>query len=446
MSGSELAPGLVIAAPSSGSGKTTITLGLLRACRDIGMTVGSAKCGPDYIDPKFHEAASGSACINLDGWAMRPAVLDQLAAVAAGAVDLLVIEGVMGLFDGAPQPGATDTGSTAELAARVGWPVVLVVDTRAQAQSVAALVRGFRDHHEGISLVGVILNRVAGDRHVRTLTLALGEIDVVVLGSVPRFDRLDIPERYLGLVQAVEHSDLEGFIAAAGRTIRAHVDLDSLRAFARPSTRRLKGNGTWGFSPPGQRVAVAHDPAFSFSYSHVLEAWRCAGVEVLHFAPLLDQGPDSNADAVYLPGGYPELHAGRLAGCQRFLDGLRGAAEAGKPVLGECGGYMVLGDRLVDKGGVVHRMAGLLSLESSFVERRLSLGYRSARTYADTALGPAGSGFRGHEFHYATVMREGGDEPLFMIRDAEGTELGEAGLRRGSVLGSFLHLIDQSEP
>ena len=442
----DLAPGLVIAAPSSGSGKTTITLGLLRAFRDIGLFVGSAKCGPDYIDPRFHEVASDGACINLDSWAMRPLVLDQLADDAAGTVDLLVIEGVMGLFDGALGPGATDTGSTAELSVRMGWPVVLVVDTRAQAQSVAALVRGFRDHHQDISLVGVILNRVGGDRHVRALTRALGEIDVVVLGSVPRCDGLSIPERHLGLVQAVEHSDLEGFIATAGRIISAHVDLDRLQSLARPSTRHLKGSAAGGLFPPGQRIAVARDEAFSFSYPHVLEAWRRAGADVVLFAPLFDQQPDPSADAVYLPGGYPELHAGRLAGCGCFLDGLRDAAALGKPVLGECGGYMVLGDCLVDKFGVPHRMAGLLGLESTFVDRHLSLGYRAARTCADSPLGPAGSGFRGHEFHYATVMREDGDEPLFIIRDAEGIELGEAGLRRGSVLGSFLHLIDRSDP
>jgi cobyrinic acid a,c-diamide synthase len=438
------APALVIAAPASGSGKTTITLGLLRAFRDRGLRVGSAKVGPDYIDPRFHTEASGVPCINLDGWAMRPVVLDSLASEAAGDVDLMVVEGVMGLFDGASSPGATDCGSTADIAARFGWPVVLVIDARAQAQSVAALARGFRDHRPEITLAGVILNRVGGARHVRLLTDALAATGIAVLGAVRRDAMLEVPSRHLGLVQAGEHPDLESFITHAARVVSESFDLKALKHAAEPARGGASG-ASWRTVPPlGQRVAVARDEAFGFVYPHLLQGWRNAGVELSLFSPLADEGPTSEADAVFLPGGYPELHAATLAANGNFLEGLRSAGARGAVVHGECGGYMVLGDGLIDAGGHRHQMAGLLGVETSFAKRSLSLGYRRAGTLAQTPLGPADSSFRGHEFHYATIVKEARGDPLFSVEDADGNLLGEAGLVRGSVFGSFMHLIDRA--
>jgi cobyrinic acid a,c-diamide synthase len=437
------APGLVIAAPASGSGKTTITLGLLRALRDAGVRVSSAKVGPDYIDPKFHAAASGRPCVNLDGWAMRPALLDGLAARAAMDVDLLVAEGVMGLFDGAPATGTTSNGSTADLARRQGWPIVLVIDARAQAQSVAALARGFRDHRPELAFAGVILNRVGGPRHVRLLTGALESIGVTVLGAIPRDPGLEIPSRHLGLVQAGEHPDLESFIDRAARTVNACVNLEALGAGARPGRAMEMADTPPPVPPLSQRIAVAHDQAFGFTYPHLLDGWRAAGAEISFFSPLSNQAPPQ-ACAVFLPGGYPELHAARLAANEAFLQGLRDAAGQGLPVYGECGGYMVLGDSLTDAEGRGHRMAGLLGLETSFANRSLSLGYRRARTLVPSPLGGTGTVSRGHEFHYSTVSREAGDQRLFAAEDADGADLGERGLARGSVLGSFLHLIDRA--
>jgi cobyrinic acid a,c-diamide synthase len=439
------APGLIISAPSSGSGKTTITLGLLRAFRNSGIRVASAKVGPDYIDPSFHAAAAGTACVNLDGWAMRPALLDHLAACASMEADLLIVEGVMGLFDGAAVPGATNDGSSAALAARFGWPVVLVIDARAQAQSVAALAQGFRDHRPDLTLAGVILNRVGGERHVRLLSGALDDVGIAVLGAVPREARLAVPSRHLGLVQAAEHPDLEAFIQDAASAAAASIDLQALRRAARamPTPRR---DASVAAPPPlGQRIAVAQDAAFGFTYPHLLEGWRDAGAEISIFSPLRDEAPARKATAVFLPGGYPELHAGALAANQKFLAGLRSAADRNMTVYGECGGYMVLGEGLTDEEGKRHRMAGLLGVETSFAQRSLSLGYRLARTSAVTRLGPARSPFRGHEFHYATVVREGGDDPLFSIEDSDGNPLGKTGLVRGPVFGSFMHLIDRSD-
>lgn len=435
------ASGLIVAAPRSGSGKTVLTLGLLRALRRQGRAVASAKVGPDYIDPAFHEAATGAPCVSLDTWAMRPASVAALIDGLAG--DLAVVEGVMGLFDGAHAGDVARDGSTASLAALTGWPVILVLDVTGQAGSAAAVARGFATHRAGVRVAGVVLNRVGGARHEDGLRRAFAEglPEVPVLGCVPRDARLDLPHRHLGLVQAAEHGALETFVEAAADVAAHHLDIAAIAALARraaplePAARPL-------LPPPGQRIAVARDVAFAFAYPAQLEAWRRAGAMVLPFSPLADAAPASDADAVYLPGGYPELHAGRLAAAGTFLDGLRAAAARGAVIHGECGGYMVLGESLVDANGTTHRMAGLLGLETSFASRRLHLGYRRGVALADGPLGPAGGAVRGHEFHYATVVREEG-EALWRGEDAAGRDLGPMGLRAGSVSGSFLHAIDR---
>ena len=431
-----IAPALVIAAPATGSGKTVLTLGLLRAFRRRGVAVSSAKVGPDYIDPAFHAAASGRPCVNLDPWAMRPSTL-QAIATSAGQADLLLVEGVMGLFDGARD----GTGSTADLAAHFGWPVILLVDARGQGASIAAIVEGFRRFRRDVDVVAIVGNRVTGAGHASILRAALAPLGLPVLGLLPSEPRIALPSRHLGLVQAAEHEDLERTIDAAADWVAAHLDLDALMALARP-TPRAADESAAGIPPLGARIAYAADEAFAFTYPHLLRAWRQAGAELAPFSPLADEAPDAAADAVFLPGGYPELHAGRLAGNGRFMAGLRDHARRGRTLYGECGGYMVLGAGLVDAAGQRHAMAGLLPLETSFAERKLHLGYRTIEALAASALGATGTRFRGHEFHYARVVSEGSAEPLFKCRDAIGQDLGTAGLRAGSVVGSFLHLID----
>ncbi len=437
-----MAPGLVVAAPGSGSGKTTVTLGLLRHLRGRGSAVSSFKVGPDYIDPAFHRAASGRPCHNLDVWAMRPATLATLVRTVSAGAELVIGEGVMGLFDGA----ADDTGSTADLSALTGWPVLLVIDAWGQAASAAAVVRGFMSHRDDVAIAGVLFNRIGGAGHARILRRACAELDVPVVGCLPRLDELALPERHLGLVQAGEHPALEAFLEAAAAALGEHADVDAIRALARPASLGVAPapDAEPPLPPLGQRIAVARDEAFAFAYENVIEGWRRAGAEVLPFSPLADEAPERDADAVYLPGGYPELHAGRLAANQRFLGGLRERAAAGARLYGECGGYMVLGAGLTDKGGRRHAMAGLLPLETSFAERRLHLGYRQARLVHSGPLGAAGSAFKGHEFHYATVLEEGDEAPLFACRDAMGTDLGTVGAARGPVTGSFVHLIDRA--
>ncbi|HZA67718.1 MAG TPA: cobyrinate a,c-diamide synthase [Geminicoccaceae bacterium] len=438
------APGLIIAAPASGSGKTTVTLALLRALRRAGSAVGSFKVGPDYIDPMFHARASGRPCPNLDGWAMRIETLAGLADALAKDVALVLGEGVMGLFDGA----ADGRGSTADLASLLDLPVVLVVDARGMAASAAALVEGFTRHRDDVEVAGIIFNRVGSDAHEKLLRRACDDrFAQPVLGCLPEDPRLELPERHLGLVQADELPDFDDVLDRAAAIVAEHLDLQRLARLARPFGLGLYGPPARPLRPLGQRTAVARDLAFAFAYPAVLDGWRIAGAEILPFSPLADEPPDASADAVFLPGGYPELHAPRLAGNQAFIRGLRAGAERGASVYGECGGFMVLGKALVDRQGESHAMAGLLPIATSFADPRLHLGYRRIRLLAPSALGQAGTTYRGHEFHYASLIEADGAPPLFEISDARQQPLGQTGARIGSVCGSFLHLIDRtSEP
>jgi len=437
------APALILAAPASGQGKTVLTLALLRHLRNQGVAVSSFKVGPDYIDPAFHQAATGRPCFNLDGWAMDDGMLAAVAAKAGAEAELVIGEGVMGLFDGAPNGISGGTGSTADLAVHLDIPVVLIVDVRGQAASAAAVVHGFHTRRPDLPLAGVIFNRVGGDGHIQSLRDAMADVSVPVLGYVPRDPRLALPDRHLGLVQAMEHTALDTFLDEAAALVGAHVDTAALTALAR--SRDSKVATPIPFPLLGQRIAVARDTAFAFAYPHVLMAWHDAGAEVVPFSPLADEAPNAGVDAVFLPGGYPELHAGRLAANGTFLDGLRKAAERRIPIYGECGGYMVLGERLTDADGHSHAMAGLLPVETSFAERKLHLGYRTATLAGVCILGPTGTPFRGHEFHYASTVRNDAADPLFAIRDARGLSLGDTGHIRGSVCGSFLHLITGSQ-
>jgi cobyrinic acid a,c-diamide synthase len=432
------ARGLIVAAPRSGAGKTTVTLGLLTALKRRGLAVQAAKAGPDYIDPAFHQAATGRKSVNLDSWAMRPSLLDALVVEAASRADMLVIEGVMGLFDGI-DAAAGRTGSTVDLAARFVLPVLLVIDVSGQSQSAAALLRGFVTHDPEVKIGGVVLNRVGSERHRKFVADAIAASGIPVLGSVPRDEMIALPERHLGLVQAGEHGDLAERLDRLAAIAETHLDLDGILRLAVPPHLAEAKQAT-ALPPPGSRIALAQDAAFTFVYPHVLDGWRRAGAEIVAFSPLADEPPPKDCDSCWLPGGYPELHAGRLAGAHKFRDGLARFA-ATRPVHGECGGYMVLGEVLEDADGISHPMAGLLGHATSFARRKLHLGYREATLLADSPIGRAGSRLRGHEFHYAALVATGNDEPLVELADGQGQRLGTSGSRRGHVTGTFFHAI-----
>ena len=435
--------GILIAAPASGTGKTTLTLGLISALRARGLAVQPFKSGPDYIDPAFHTAAAGRASVNLDGWAMAAPMLQGLAQDALGA-DIIVAEGSMGLFDGVAQAGAFGTGASADIAALMGWPVVLVLDVGGQAQSAAATALGFAALRKDVKIAGVVLNKIASPRHDALVRDGMTRAGITVFGALPKNPAISLPERHLGLVQAQEHGDLAEFLAKAGAFIAQHVDLDALIAAASGNLADLPA---LPIRPPSDRIALARDAAFSFTYPHLLDGWRRAGATILPFSPLDDQSPDPSAGIVWLPGGYPELHAGRLAAAQNFRAGMQ-AFAAHKPVHGECGGYMAMGAGLVDKAGTRHEMLGLLGLETSFEKRKMHLGYRAATLAAPLPPFGAGTQLRGHEFHYATILSQP-DAPLAKVTDANGATVPETGSTRlhpqgGRATGSFFHLIAEA--
>jgi len=476
------ARGLLIGAPRSGSGKTTITLGLQRAFKRRGVRVSGLKCGPDYIDPAFHAAATGRPSANLDSFAMPHDLLAHIAHEASHDSDLIIAEGSMGLFDGvrapsgrvplgwnhpndknSPQSNMLEhdlyhkaahtfadhalgrSGASADLAAHFGWPVVLVIDVSGQAQSAAAVALGCKLYDPRITIAGVILNKVASERHRKLVSDGMERIGLKIFGALPREASLILPERHLGLVQAGETEDLHARLDALAAAIEAAVDLDSVASAAAATQMPVPQQTLPFLQPPAQRIALAQDAAFSFLYPHILSGWQAQGAEIFTFSPLADEGPHQDCDACWLPGGYPELHAGRLAAAQSFRNKMQ-AFAATKPVHGECGGYMVLGETLEDADGATHPMLGLLPVATSFAKRKLNLGYRVATLISDTPIGKAGTKLVGHEFHYAGIMRADADPASSFARicDAEGKELGLAGHRHGTVSGSFFHVIAPS--
>jgi len=432
------ARGLIVSAIRSGAGKTTVALGLMRALARRGLIVQPFKCGPDYIDPAFHTVAAGRPSFNLDAWAMAPGLIADLVAAHAGAAEIAIAEGVMGLFD-----GIAGRGATADVAALLGWPVVLVLDVKGQTETAAAVAAGCAAYRRDVSIAGVILNRVASARHLALIQPAFERIGLKIFGALGDDPRLALPERHLGLVQASETADIEVRLEALGAALAESVDIDAVQAAAVPAT--LPIGGAQSLRPPGQRIALAQDSAFAFMYPHLLAQWRNSGAEISPFSPLADEAPTRDADIVWLPGGYPELHAGALAAARRFHAGLHDAAARGVAIHGECGGYMVLGQGLEDAEGQRHAMLGLLDVETSFAQRRLHLGYRRARLQADCPLGVRGADIVGHEFHYARVLSTR-DAPLVDCRDARGDVVSEAGGHRGSVSGTFFHAICAGQP
>lgn len=424
------ANGLIVAAPRSGSGKTLVTLGLLRALHRRGLRVQPAKTGPDYIDAAILSRVAGLPSVNLDPWAMSAARLRGLA--AAPGADLLLVEGVMGLFDGA----GDGSGSTGDLAATLGLPVIFVVDAERQAQSIAPLIAGFAHWCKDVAIAGIVANRVASTRHEAMLARAIAQTGLPLLGALPRRADLVLPERHLGLVLPGEVAQFDSVVDKAADLVGDFIDLNRLLALSAPLPPAAR---TGGLAPLGQRIAIARDAAFAFLYPHLLDDWRRAGAELTFFSPLADESPAADADAVFLPGGYPELHGAPLAAAETFKAGLGAAVARGALVYGECGGFMVLGTGLIDRHGQRHAMAGLLPVETRIDRPRRVLGYR--RLSQSGAL-PWPAQLNGHEFHYSSARPLRGVTPLFAATDALGETLPPMGCVNGRIMGSYAHVID----
>ncbi|ESX25789.1 cobyrinate a,c-diamide synthase [Mesorhizobium sp. LSJC264A00] len=429
---------IIIGAPRSGSGKTSVTIGILRALARRGIKVRGAKSGPDYIDPGFHTAATGLSGVNLDSWAMSPDLLNALAGNATEDADFIFLESAMGLFDGIPA-GQGRTGSAADLARLYHLPVLLVLDVSGQSTTAAAVAKGFATYDPDVRMAGIVLNRLGSERHRKLCSEAIETLGLPVVGAILRDPTLNLPERHLGLVQAGEYADLMTHLDRLADMVEKSLDLDAIMALAAPFSP-ASGSFEHALQPPGQRIALAEDAAFTFLYPHVAAHWRQAGAEIVPFSPLADEAPVQNCGVCWLPGGYPELHAGSLAAATNFRAGMARFAET-KPIHGECGGFMVLGEALEDAAGETHAMLGLLGHSTSFAKRKMNLGYREARLRVACPLGPQGALIRGHEFHYAQMIATGNDEPLADLADGQGNPLGASGYRRGHVSGTFFHAI-----
>ena len=433
----KIGKGLIIAAPRSGAGKTTVMLGLCKAFTERGIKVQPYKNGPDYIDPAFHKVATGHNSCNLDSWAMnRAEIINQL---ISSKGDLILFEGSMGLFDGVSDVGSFGTGTTADIARLTGWPVILVLDASGQAQSAAAVAKGFYTFDSDVKIAGVILNNVSSLRHKRLLEDGMSRAGIKVLGCLPRNKELMLPERHLGLIQAEEISDLNSIMTNLSQFMSKNCNLDEIIKCANSLKAEHSLGNVISVKPPGQRIAMARDKAFAFIYPHLIDSWRNQGAEILYFSPLKNETPNPNADIVWLPGGYPELYAGRISSADKFLDGLRHFSLS-KPVHGECGGYMVMGEGLIDAKGCNHKMAGILGLVSSFKDRKMKLGYRRAQMNENILSFSKNDIISGHEFHYSSIVSQP-DVPLAEITDANNEKVSETGSRRNFASGTFFHVI-----
>ncbi|MSM40322.1 MAG: cobyrinate a,c-diamide synthase [Geobacter sp.] len=436
---------IIIAAPQSGSGKTTVTIGIMEVLKLRGLRVAPFKVGPDFIDPGYHRLVTGRPSINLDGWMCGPAFVRETFSLHAEDADIAVIEGVMGLFDGFG--GRSEEGSTAQIAKLTGAPVVLVVNARGQARSVAALVRGFASFDPDVRLVGVIFNNVASDSHARILREAMeaAEPALPVLGCIPADDRLDIPSRHLGLVTAEENRLPAQFLDHLVNVIKDSLDLGLLWAVADspgPAAGTLRDLPAAAGSAP-VRIGVARDEAFCFVYEDNLRLLAAAGAEIVPFSPLRDETLPSDLQGLYLPGGYPELFAGELAANLSMKEAIALAAADGMPVYAECGGFMYLTEGLVPLQGPIeatHRFVGVFPVTTRMLPRRKALGYREIELAGKSVIGGPGMVARGHEFHYSEISEmPAGIERLFRVRRGS-AELGMEGYRVRNCLGSYLHL------
>ncbi|MCY4260890.1 MAG: cobyrinate a,c-diamide synthase [Rhodobacteraceae bacterium] len=425
---------LVLASPTSAAGKTTLTLSLLRALSRQHGGILAGKSGPDYIDSTYHERATGNPSLTFDAWAMSDDHLsDQLRLIKAHNARAFLIEGAMGIFDGG---GLAGRGSTAELATRLGLPVILIIDAARLAHTAPLYHLGIRAMNPGLDVAGVIANRVGSARHLEILRKAIEATGMPLLGSMPRMNDATLPSRHLGLVLAGEHTDLDSLLDRLADQAERSLDLERIWDLMKPPALAASEGQAVRITPPGQIIAVARDDAFAFLYRHIIESWRQQGAEIRFFAPLADAAPPADADAVYLPGGYPELHAGHLANAGTFRTGMTAARDRGAMIYGECGGYMALGQGMTTRDGYFP-MLGFLPHETDMSEPVLHLGYRLLRA----RRGPFQGCFAGHEFHYASERVRASASHLFTATDADDGNPRDIGAVTGKVAGSFAHLI-----
>lgn len=439
----------IIAGPASGVGKTTVTLAIMVALRKRGLAVQPLKCGPDFIDGGHHSRVCGRASRNLDGWMLSAGANRQIFSRAAKEADVCVIEGVMGLFDGAE--GKSDAGSTAEIAKWLGLPVILVVDASAIARSAAALVHGFETFDPAVKVVGVIFNRVGGPAHYQLLKDALtSSTSAVPLGYLASDERIRIPERYLGLITAGETLLPDSMLSLLGELAEESIDLDKLLECANsvPSLRQaaLTPDAEPAPAVPSMRIGVPRDKPFCFYYEDNLDCLRKVGAEIVEFSPLEDPSLPAALDALYFGGGYPELFARQLSANVQMLASIKQVSREGLPIYAECGGLMYLAKEIVTKDGVAFPMAGVLPLRVQMTDRLVNFGYNEVSFTRDCLLGPAGKKARGHSFHCSKIIDAGPIEHVYKTRNSMTGREEPEGFSMGNVLASYIHLHFLSSP
>lgn len=417
-------PQLLISATNSGCGKTTFTLGLMRALRRRGLSIAGFKCGPDYIDPKFHRLASGQDSINLDLYMMSEQHVREVYAKYSQEHDACIVEGVMGLFDGSHKM----EGSSAEVARLLDLPIILLVNAASSAYSTGAIIYGYKNWKPNLRIVGVVFNRVASENHYSFLRDAAQDAGLISLGYIPKTSNLDVPSRHLGL-SLEELNKLDYFPDQVADLIEQHVDLDQLLSLC---TTALPAQGTEPTKPQGNmRIAVAYDEAFNFVYPENIEALRRLG-EVLYFSPLADDALPSDIDMLYLPGGYPEFYLERLSAGTQLRQAIKRFGDEGGRILAECGGMMYLCENIIDEAGKAYPMCGLLRNEATMEAMKLSLGYRSVHCPKLT--------LRGHEFHYSRLKHTATEPSIATQYGAKGNAVPTALYRYRNVLAGYTHL------
>lgn len=426
---SKSTPTFIVSGTSSGSGKTTVALGLMAAYSQLGYVVQPFKCGPDFIDPGLHQLVTGSVSRNLDPWMCGDAFTKKSYATHAQKGEISIIEGVMGMFDG----GISSSGALSQL---LDLPGILVIDVRSMAESAAAIVKGFETLNPAAAPVGVILNRVASDRHLQLVTDAIKtHCKAEILGHLPRSIEFSIPSRHLGLLTGDEAPISEDAVKLLGETVREHIDLQRLLELSQ-KTPGSKPDLLTAPPSPHCRIAVARDKAFCFYYEDNFDLLRAAGAELVFFSPLHDRQLPENIDGIYLGGGYPELYARELSGNSSMLSALKEWIDNDRAVYAECGGFMYLTEGIHSLEDTYHSLVGAFPVTASMQKTRASLGYREVETLAPCCFGPPGTVLRGHEFHYSKIdrMPESIDR-IYQV--SNGTSEGYAYRK---VLGGYMHL------
>ena len=432
-----------IAGTSSGDGKTTVTLALLRALTRRKLTVQPFKCGPDYIDPTFHNIAAHRHSRNLDCWMMGREQVKKSFAAGAADTDCAVIEGVMGMFDSAA-PGSLE-GSTAEVATLLDVPVILTVNCRGMAGSIAAIVKGYAEFCDKVKVIGVIANMVGSEKHAEILRRALELANLPsLLGYLPRNEKWTLPERHLGLVPFIENEKSDEWFEELGTAAEKYFEIDKIlalcvKAKSAPPHRAPR--------PVEVRLAVAKDEAFHFYYQDNLDILRENGFELVEFSPIRDRQLPDNINGIYLGGGFPEVFAAELEQNSRMRQAVKDFARNGGAVYAECGGFMYLTEKLTDNSGRSMNMCGIIPAHTFMGSRLGSFGYREAKTCRETFFGPAGTVFRGHEFHWSDTEFTTKTEPLWLIKGAQqADEWTPCGYHSGNVCASYIHLHLASNP